>query len=98
MLVLDVQQSASALHAYTPTRFLRFFSHIGRYRVLGRVPCAIQQVLIIYFIPSSVYVSIPIFQFKSNKERETTQITVRTVSIHNESHLNFNTEDYFLDD
>ena len=78
--------------------FFSFLSHIGHYRVLNRVPCAIQQVLIIYFIPSSVYVSNPIFQFKSNKEEETTQITVRTELIQNESHLNFNTEDYFLDD
>ena len=28
--------------------FLRFFSHIGHYRVLSRVPCAVQQFLIIY--------------------------------------------------
>ena len=28
--------------------FLRFYSHIGHQRVLGGVPCAIQQVLICY--------------------------------------------------
>ena len=28
--------------------FFRFFSHIGYYRVLNRVPCAIQQVLVDY--------------------------------------------------
>ena len=28
--------------------FFRFFSHIGHYRVLSRVPCAIRQVVISY--------------------------------------------------
>ena len=28
--------------------FFRFFSHIGHYRILRRVPCAIQQVLVGY--------------------------------------------------
>ena len=35
----------------------RFFSHKGHYRVLSRVPCAIRQVLIIYFINSRVHMS-----------------------------------------
>ena len=30
--------------------FLKIFLHIGHYRILSRVPCAIQQTLIIYFI------------------------------------------------
>ena len=38
-----VQQSDSAIHTHTHF-FLRFFSHIGYYRMLGSVPCAIQQV------------------------------------------------------
>ena len=31
-------------HQGSPPLFLRFYSHIGHYRVLSRVPCAIQQV------------------------------------------------------
>ena len=36
------------LYRYIYPLFFRFFSHIGHYRVLSRVPCAIQQVLISY--------------------------------------------------
>ena len=49
VLVSGVQQSESVKHIHRSTLFfffLRFFSHIGHYRVLSRVPCAIQQVLI----------------------------------------------------
>ena len=37
--------------------FFRFFSHIGHYRVLSRVPCAIEQLLISYllYIQQCVY-------------------------------------------
>ena len=42
--------------------FYGHFSHIGYYRVLSRGPCAVQQV-IIYFIFSSVYMSVPVSQF-----------------------------------
>ena len=47
--VVDLQCHAS--FCYTIKRisyplFLRFFSHIGHYRALSRVPCVIQQVLI----------------------------------------------------
>ena len=35
-------------HIYTNPFFLKFFPHVGHYRVLNRVPCAIQQVLISY--------------------------------------------------
>ena len=48
------------IHIYP--RFFRFFSHIGHYRVLSLVHCALQQVLTgyrIYFTYSSVYMSIP---------------------------------------
>ena len=48
----------------SPLFFFRFFSCIGHYRVLSRVPCAIQQVLFSYlFCNSSVWMSIPISQF-----------------------------------
>ena len=46
---------------------LRFFSHIGHYRILSRVPCTVQYVLmfslVIYFIYNSVYMLIPISRF-----------------------------------
>ena len=64
MLVSGVQQSESVI--YIDPLFLRFFSHIGHYRVLSRVPCAIHTVgslFVIYFMYSSMYMSIPISQF-----------------------------------
>ena len=49
VLVSGVQQSELVIHIHISTVFfLRFFSHIGHYRVLSRVACAIQQVLISY--------------------------------------------------
>ena len=39
VLVLGVQRSELAIHTFT---LFIFFSHIGHYRVLSRVPCAIQ--------------------------------------------------------
>ena len=45
-------------HTHTHTRthiFFRFFSIIGYYKILDMVPCAIQQVLVVYFTYSSVY-------------------------------------------
>lgn len=43
MLVSGVQQCDSFLHIRISTLFFffRFFSHIGHYRVLSRVPCAV---------------------------------------------------------
>ena len=38
--------------------FFRFFSHIGYYMVLSRIPCSIQEVLISYFI----YIAMCIYQ------------------------------------
>ena len=39
--------------------FLRFFSFIGYYKILSRVPCAIQQVLVgyLFYIQQCVYVN-----------------------------------------
>jgi len=51
VLVSGVQQSESITHTHTHTHiyiytlFFRFFSHIGHYRVLTGVPCAIQEVI-----------------------------------------------------
>ena len=47
VLVSGVQQSDSVIHIRVPTVF-SFFSHMGHYRILSRVPCAIQQILINY--------------------------------------------------
>ena len=57
------------LHIYIYALFFRFFSYIGHYRVLRRVPCAIEQALINYFfIYSNVYTSMPGFsQWLSGK-------------------------------
>ena len=47
------------LYIYLYPLFFRFFSHIGHYRALGRVPCAIlycRSLLVVYFIYRSVYV------------------------------------------
>ena len=45
VLVSGVQQSDSVEYIYRYPLFFRFFSHLGHYRVLSRVPCAIQWVL-----------------------------------------------------
>ena len=60
---VQVYSKMNQLYRYIYTLFLKFFSHIDHYRVLSRVSCAIQEVLIIYFTNSSVYMSIPISQF-----------------------------------
>ena len=41
--------------------FFRFFSHIGYYKILSIVPCALysRSMLVIYFIYNSVYMLIP---------------------------------------
>ena len=52
VLASGVQQSESIIHIHISTLIFIFFSHIGHYRVLSGVPCAIQQVLINYlFLP-----------------------------------------------
>ena len=49
VLVLGVQQSDSVVqtHSVVPILF-KFFSHLGCYRVMSRVPYALQQVLVDY--------------------------------------------------
>ena len=42
------------------TYFFRFFSIIGYYKVLKIVPCAIQQVLVVYLFYKQEYVSVSI--------------------------------------
>ena len=45
--VSGVQQNESVIHIHISI-FKRFFSHVGHYRVLSRVPYALPQVRIIY--------------------------------------------------
>ena len=63
VLVLGVQQSDSDYIYHTHTViypfFFRLFSHTGYYKILSIVPCAIQQVLTVCFIYSSVYMLLP---------------------------------------
>ena len=47
LLASAIQQRESVTYMYTYIYSFLFFSHIGHYRVLSRVPCAIQWVLII---------------------------------------------------
>ena len=44
-----------------PLFLKKFFSHIGHCRILSRVLCIQQVLLVIYFIDSSVFMSIPDF-------------------------------------
>ena len=45
VLASGVQQSYSVMYIHISTLFQTFFSHIGYYRILGRVPCAVVQFL-----------------------------------------------------
>ena len=61
----QVHNKVNQLYIYIYLLFWRFFSHIGHYRVLSRVPRAIWQVLISYlfYIQQCVYVNpnLPIY-------------------------------------
>ena len=69
--IVDIQCSVSfrciaKLISYTHNivTLFRLFSHIGYYRILHRVPCAIKRfVLIIYFLYSYVYVNLSLLIF-----------------------------------
>ena len=60
--VSAVQKSESVIHTHISTHL--FFSHLGHYRVLSRVSCATQQILISYlfYVCQCLYVN-PISQF-----------------------------------
>ena len=45
---LQVYSKVIQLYVYIQPFFFRLFSHIGYYRILSRVPCAVQQVLVGY--------------------------------------------------
>ena len=48
MYYFQVYSKVNQLYIYTYPLFCRIFSHIDYYRVLSRVPCAIQEVFIRY--------------------------------------------------
>ena len=49
MLVSGIQQSDSVIHIHIYIFFFfEFFSHLGYYQILSRVPHAIQEVLVGY--------------------------------------------------
>ena len=56
----QVYSKVTQLYIYIYPFFFRYFSHIGYYRILSRVPCAIQQVLVdyLFYIQQCVYVNI----------------------------------------
>ena len=55
----QIYSNMNQLCTCTYALFFRFFSHTHHCRVLGRVPCAIQQILIVYlfYIQQHVYVN-----------------------------------------
>ena len=61
MLVSGVQENDSLIHIPVPV-FFKFFPHVDNYRILSRLLCAIQYVLVGYLFYnkySSVYTSVP---------------------------------------
>ena len=50
MLVSSVQHSDSITHIHISIFFFRLFSIIGYYKILSRVPCAVQQGLVVYLV------------------------------------------------
>ena len=69
----QVYSKVNQLYIYVYPLFFRFFSHIGHHRILSRVPCAIQQVLIscLFYIQQCVYVtpSLPIHPLPPRNHR-----------------------------
>ena len=55
----QVYSKVIQLYIYICSFFFRFFTHIGYYRVLSRVPCAVQQVLAgyLFYIWQCVWVN-----------------------------------------
>ena len=64
-IIFLLYNRVNLLYIHIYPLFFRFYSHIGHYRVLSRVPCAVQQILISYlfYIQQCVYVSpnLPIY-------------------------------------
>ena len=55
----QVYSKVIPFYIYMYLLFFKFFPHLGYYRQLSRVPCAIQDRSFIYFKYSSVYTSTP---------------------------------------
>ena len=62
VLVSGVQHSDSVIHIHILI-FFRLFSHIDYYRILSRVPCAIQKVLVVYLF----YIQYCVYMFVNPK-------------------------------
>ena len=54
VVLVSVYSKMTQLHIYVYLFFLKFFSCLGYYRILYRIPCVIQQVIVDYFIQNSV--------------------------------------------
>ena len=55
----QVYRKVILLYIYIYSFFFRFLTHVGYYRILSRVPCAIQQVLVgyLFYIQQCIYVN-----------------------------------------
>ena len=62
-MLCSLYSKMNQLCRYIYTLFLKSFSHLDHYRVLRSVRRALQEVPIVYFTNSSVYLSPPISQF-----------------------------------
>ena len=52
----QVDSKLIQVYTYTYLFFFRFFSSMGRYRVLRRIPCAVPEALVyLFYIQSCVY-------------------------------------------
>ena len=58
-VVFLLQSEKSPLYTHMYSFFFKFYSHVGHFRVLNRVPCAVQQVLTsdLFYVYLCVYVS-----------------------------------------
>ena len=66
LLVSGVQQSDAVIHIHSYLVFFKLFSLVGYYKILSRVPCAIQKGLAGYctynvsmLIPNSLFIPPP---------------------------------------
>ena len=57
-IIFLLYNRVNLLYIHIYPLFFRFYSHIGHYRVLSRVPCAVQQVLVVYLFYVCQWISI----------------------------------------
>ena len=60
LFFIGVQESGSVIHTYISI-FLRFFFLIGYYKILSRVPFAIEQVLVDYILYIYIYILVCLY-------------------------------------